>query len=186
MKFGAVRPASIPHPRRAQMLSRSLPLFVRAGRFPFQDALLARASSPRSGACGLARLLRDSMWLVAVSMSLLGPASGQCADHGQCEPLRERVDRPILDGARQFVRPPISGFDLSASRLEDVPVRGQHVADFAGDITSGSYSSNTLPVVGLALAEVTPLISARWRCVSSLARAFPLSRADRRRRRPER
>src|SRR5580693_2823921 len=113
------------------MLCRSLPLIVRAGRFPLQDALLARASSPRPGACGLARLLRDSMWLVAVSavsMALLAPASG----HGQCEPLGERIDHPSPGGAHQFVGPPGCGSSLRHSRPEGIPVRCEHVADAAG------------------------------------------------------
>jgi hypothetical protein len=54
LKMRRFRPVATPRQHRAQMLSRSLPLFVRAGLFPLQDALLARASSPRSGACSLA------------------------------------------------------------------------------------------------------------------------------------
>ena len=55
-----------------------------------------------------------------------------------------------------------------------------------GRLTAGSYSSKMLPVNGLALADFAPLISARWRCASSLARASPFSRAERRRSRPGR
>ena len=79
---------------------------------------------------GRARRLRDSMRLGALLLASLTPASGQCDDHGHCEPLRERIDHPIHYGARYSVGPPVPGFGLRLNRSEDISMRGQHLGYF--------------------------------------------------------
>ena len=116
----------------AQLPPRFPPPCGHTAQFRPQAAPLPRVSLPSSGAPDRVRRLRDSMRLGAVLLASLAPASGQCGDHGHCEPLRERIDHPIHYGARYSVGPPVPGFGLRLNRSEDISMRGQHLGYFTG------------------------------------------------------
>jgi hypothetical protein len=77
LKARRFRLVTAPHPRRAQMPSRSLPLSVHAGRSRFRGALSTTASLFLPGAFGLAPPLDDDWPRIAVPLTTAPNASSK-------------------------------------------------------------------------------------------------------------
>src|ERR1700758_1736356 len=69
LKAQRFRLVTTPHPRRAQMPSRSLPLSVHAERYRFRGALSTKASLLPPGAFGLVPPLHDDRPQISVPMT---------------------------------------------------------------------------------------------------------------------